>query len=119
MNRAERTRIHPDALVFARDVHSSGLNAAADAIDLLGERVYLSIDLDVMDPACMPGVRCPEPGGLDWHTVNALINMLAREKNIVGFGLSGLIHSETDQISPLLAAKLVYKTLIHSLRNNR
>ncbi len=119
MSRAERASIHPDTLIFARDIYASGLNAVTDAIDLLHEKVYLSIHLDVMDPACMPAVACPEPGGLDWYTVNALLNMVTREKRIIGFDISGLLPSAGERRSALLAAKLVYKTLIHSLRNSR
>ncbi|MCL2340680.1 MAG: arginase family protein [Proteobacteria bacterium] len=119
MAKAEKSKILIDNLVFARDIFSNGLNAAADAIDVLSEKVYLAIHLDVFDPACMPAVTKPEPGGLDWYTVNNLIRMVAREKAIIGFDVTGLVPQKNGLHAHLLAAKLVYKTLICCLRDSR
>jgi len=119
MVKAEKGKILIDNLVFARDIYNNGLNAAADAIDVLSETVYLAINLDVLDPACMPAVAKPEPGGLDWYTLNNLIRMVAREKTIIGFDVTGLAPQQNGLHAHLLAAKLVYKTLICCLHNNR
>jgi agmatinase len=119
MAKAEKDKIHIDNLVFARDIYNNGLNAAADALDVLNETVYLAIHLDVLDPVCMPAVAKPEPGGLDWYTLNNLIRMVAREKRIIGFDVTGLVPQKNGLHAHLLAAKLVYKTLICCLRNSR
>lgn len=112
MSKAERSKIHLDNLVFARDIYNNGLNAAMDAVDILNDKVYIALHLDVLDPACMPAVARPEPGGLDWYTLNALIRMVSREKSIIGFDISGLVPQKHGAYTQLLAAKLVYKTLI-------
>jgi agmatinase len=117
MTKAERGKVHLDNLVFARDIYNNGLNAAADAIDLLSEKVYIAIHLDILDPACMPAVARPEPGGLDWYTLNALIRMVAREKSVVGFDVTGFVPQKEGMHTQLLAAKLVYKTLICIMQN--
>ncbi|MDO5675117.1 MAG: arginase family protein [bacterium] len=120
MSKAECDAINPDSLVFARDIHASGLNAIADGLDMLGEKIFLAIHLDVLDPAIMPAVAKPEPGGLDWYTLNALIRMAAREKIITGFSISGMCPSATGGLpAELLAAKLVCKILISILQKNR
>jgi agmatinase len=119
MAKAEKNKTHIDNLVFARDIYNNGLNSVADAIDVLGETVYLAIELDVLDPACMPAVVNPEPGGLDWYTLNNLIRMVAREKSIIGFDVTGLVPQKNGLHAHLLAAKLVYKTLICCLKNSR
>ncbi|MGI6655367.1 MAG: arginase family protein [Desulfobulbus sp.] len=119
MRRAEHAKLHEDNLVFARDLYATGLNAAVDALDVLDETVYLAIDLDVLDPACMPAVEWPEPGGLDWYGLNNLIRMVAREKMIIGFDITGLVVRENELSPQMLAAKLLYKTLICCIRNNR
>lgn len=118
MTKSEKGKIHLDNLVFARDIYNNGLNAAADTIDLLTDKVYLAIHLDVLDPACMPAVERPEPGGLDWYTLNNLIRMVAREKSIAGFDVTGLIPQQDGTHTQLLAAKLIYKTLICCLQNS-
>jgi agmatinase len=119
MNGMEKKKIHLDNLVLARDIYNNGLNAAIDALDVLGESVYLVINLDILDPACMPAVVKPEPGGLDWYMLNNLIRMIAREKSIVGFDVTGLVPQKNGLYTHLLAAKLVYKTLICCLKNSR
>ena len=118
MTRAEKGKIHLDNLVFARDIYNNGLNAAADVIDFLSEKVYLVIHLDVLDPACMPAVVRPEPGGLDWYTLNALIRMVAREKTIVGFDVTGMVPQHKGSHAHLLAAKLIMKTIIYTMQNS-
>ena len=117
MTKAEKGKIHLDNLVFARDIHNNGLNAAADVIDFLNDKVYVVIHLDVLDPACMPAVERPEPGGLDWYAVNALIRMITREKTIVGFDISGLVPQHKGSHAHLLAAKLLGKTIIYTMQN--
>lgn len=112
MTKGERQAIHLDNLVFARDIHTNGLNAVVDAIDLLPEKLYIAINLDVLDPACMPAVVRPEPGGLDWYTLNGLIRIAAREKSIIGFDVTGLVPRRNDPHAQLLAAKLITKILI-------
>ena len=119
MAKDEKSKIHIDNLVFARDIYNNGLNAAADAIDVLSETIYLAINLDVLDPACMPAVVKPEPGGLDWYALNTLIRRVAREKTIIGFDVTGLVPQKNGLHAHLLAAKLVYKTLICCLRSSR
>lgn len=119
MAKVEKNKIHLDNLVFARDIYNNGLNAAADAIDILSDSVYLAINLDILDPTCMHAVVKPEPGGLDWYTLNNLIRMIAREKTIVGFDVTGLLPQKNGLHAHLLAAKLVYKTLICCLKNSR
>lgn len=119
MVKAEKSKIHIDNLVFARDIYNNGLNAAADAIDSLSETVYLAIHLDVLDPVCMPAVTKPEPGGLDWYTLNNLIRMVVREKAVIGFDVTGLVPQKNGLSAHLLAAKLIYKTLICCLRDSR
>lgn len=118
MTRAERGTIRLDNVALARDICLNGLNAAADVIEYLNDKVYLAIDLDVLDPPFMPAVARPEPGGLDWYTLNSLISRVSREKTIVGFDVTGLVPQVGSFPAQLLAAKLVLKTLIYSLRNN-
>ena len=117
MSKAEKGKIHLDNLVFARDIYNNGLNAAADVIDFLGDKVYVVIHLDVLDPACMPAVVRPEPGGIEWYTINALLRTVAREKSIVGFDVTGLVPQNKGSHTHALAAKLIIKTIIYASQN--
>ncbi len=77
----------------------------------LSPEVYVTIDLDVLDPAVMPSVGTPEPGGLDWRTVTALLRRVARGKTIVGFDLVELAPIPGFIAPDFLAAKLAYRFL--------
>jgi len=77
----------------------------------LSEHVYLTVDLDGFDPAYMPATGTPEPGGLDWYQVTALIRAVAETRNIVAADVVELLPQAGDHASDFLAAKLVYKIL--------
>src|SRR5262249_29175128 len=69
---------------------------------LLGDtrrRVYVHVDLDVLDPAGFAGVACPTPGGLDRSSLSATIQAIARTHDIVGGSVLELVGSERDEIA--------------------
>ncbi len=82
----------------------------------LSKHVYLTVDLDGFDPACVPATGTPEPGGLGWHQVTALIREVARQRKIVAMDVVELLPQPGDHASDFLAAKLVYKTLGYVFR---
>lgn len=51
------------------------------------EYIYISFDIDVLDPAYAPGTGTPEPGGLTTREVFPIVRRLCAEKNVVGFEL--------------------------------
>lgn len=111
MDISERGKTDPDRLVLARDLHRHGVDAAADALDLLSDSVYITVDLDVLDPSCMPSTGTPEPGGIDWYMLNTLIGQVAREKRIVGMDVVELLPQQHNKAPEFLAAKLIYRSL--------
>lgn len=50
----------------------------------LGEKVYLSIDVDVFDPSFIRNTGTPEPGGLVWEAVIGILQRLFAQKQVVG-----------------------------------
>lgn len=81
----------------------------ARVVSSLSSRVYISIDLDVLDPSIMSAVGTPEPGGLSWQQILELLRAVARSKRIVGFDLLELCPKEGPTSCAFLAAKLAYK----------
>lgn len=77
----------------------------------LKENVYLTLDVDGLDPSIMPATGTPEPNGLSWEQVLDLINELAKEKNIVGADIVELSPIPGFIAPDFLAAKLVYKII--------
>jgi len=74
--------------------------------------VYLSIDMDVFNPAFVPSVGTPQPGGMDWYDATNIIQALFSNKNIIikGVDIVELI-PENSTVSQTFAAKLVQKII--------
>lgn len=108
----ETANMDESRVFFAHDI----LAAADDswmnrAVDLLADNVYLTIDLDGFDSSIMPATGTPEPGGLDWRTVNKLVARVAAERNVVGLDVVELLPTEQLWACDFLAAKLVYRCI--------
>ena len=82
-------------------------------LEWIGERpVYLTVDLDVFDPACFPGTGTPEPGGIDWWTFQRFIKSM-QGCDIVGLDAVELAPQlDSSGCSSVLAAKVVREMLL-------
>ncbi len=80
-------------------------------VDTLDRNVYITIDIDVFDPAFMPGTGTPEPGGLNWWQVVGLMRLVAESRHIVGFDVNEVMPLPDNRITEFTAAKLIYRTL--------
>ncbi len=52
-----------------------------------GKNIYVTIDIDVMDPSVAPGTGLYEPGGFNYHQLKKLLKGLSKKGNIIGFDL--------------------------------
>jgi len=80
-------------------------------IDSLGETVYITIDCDVLDPAIMPAVGTPEPGGLTWYETLALLRRVIGARRVVGCDIVELCPMPGNIAPNFLCARLIYKIL--------
>jgi agmatinase len=77
-----------------------------------GKQVYLTMDLDGLDPAEMPAVGTPEPGGLHWQQLMDIVHTVFREaKRVPVFDVVELAPIPCMTGPDFLAAKLVYKVM--------
>jgi agmatinase len=100
----------PTRIFWAKDIagRSDWWDAAVDG---LTENVYLTIDIDGLDPSLVAQTGTPEPGGLGWYETVGLIRTLARKRNVVGMDLTEYSYVEGHDASAFLCAKLIYKSL--------
>ncbi len=115
---AEEARVIPrlpTRVFYAKDI-TGRTDWVESAVDSLTEDVYLTIDIDGLDPSLVPATGTPEPGGLMWNETLALIRTLAAKRNVVGMDLVELCRSPTSNASSFLSAKLIYKTLGYIFR---
>jgi agmatinase len=82
-----------------------------NAMTLLKEDVYITIDLDVFDPSILPSTGTPEPGGMSYYQVLDFLRKVNENKNIVGFDVVELCPDSNDKSSDFLASKLIYQLL--------
>jgi len=87
------------------------------AVDSLTENVYLTIDIDGLDPSLVAQTGTPEPGGLGWYETVGLIRTLARKRRVVGMDLTEYSYVEGFDASAFLCAKLIYKSLAFIFEN--
>jgi agmatinase len=100
----------PTRIFWARDIVGRS-DWWDDAMEGLTENVYLTIDIDGLDPSLVSATGTPEPGGLGWYETIGLIRTLARKRNVVGMDLTEYSYVEGQSASAFLCAKLIYKTL--------
>jgi len=90
--------------------------ASVDQIaDSLSEDVYITIDVDVLDPSIMPAVGTPEPDGMSWRQILDIMESVTLRKHVVGFDLMEFCPGEGPAFCAYLLAKLAYKLIGYSM----
>ncbi len=77
----------------------------------LTDDVYVTFDLDALDPSVLPATGTPEPGGLDWYEAVDLLAAVAKRSRIVGFDVVELAPIPGQVASDFLAARLAYRLM--------
>ncbi|MFO8057561.1 MAG: arginase family protein, partial [bacterium] len=99
---------HDREVISARRIRSDGDWTAA-VVGSLSSHVYITFDVDVLDPSEMPATGTPEPGGLSYHQVIDLVIALKDSgKEVVGLDLMELAPIPGLHHADFLAASLVY-----------
>jgi agmatinase len=100
---AELAARKEDGVPFAR--------LADEIVAKLPQDVYLSWDIDGLDPTLCPGTGTPVPGGLSWNEAIGLLRALRRaKKRIVGLDLCEVAPGETEWDANV-GARLLYKMI--------
>jgi agmatinase len=74
------------------------------------ENIYLSIDMDVLDPAYAPAVQNPEPEGIETHTLIDIAGNVC-DKRVVGFDVVEIAPNYDYETSAIQAAKVIFEIL--------
>lgn len=117
MDQSELEYLNREKCFFADDIHNT-TSWMDQSLNLMGDDVYVTIDLDVFDPSIMPSTGTPEPGGLDWYTVIKYLRKVFYNKNVVGFDIVELAPKEGVKAPDFLTAKLYYKLLSYKFEKH-
>ncbi|MGB5355060.1 MAG: agmatinase [Eudoraea sp.] len=115
MDTLEKTYMDLDKTFFAQDLTENEY-WIDNVLDLLTDNVFISFDLDALDPSIMPSTGTPEPGGLLWYETLEFLSEVFKEKNVVGFDMVELCPNPAEKSSDFLAAKLFYKMLSYKFK---
>ncbi len=117
MDVAETRVMDTDKTWFAHDMANDEYWMDS-VVEALGDNVFITFDLDALDPSIMPSTGTPEPGGLFWYETLEFLKQVFEEKNVVGFDIVELCPNEDDKSSDFLAAKLYYKMLSYKFNGS-
>jgi len=115
---AEKARLLPGRTIFAHEIESVE-ETARRILDRFTGPVYITIDLDVLDPSEMPSTGTPEPGGLSYRQLKGLLKAVCRERQVVGFDVVELMPRPENRAPDFLAAKLVYQLMAFVLESEK
>ncbi len=116
--------VSPEEHELRRELSRAGKLAFHDAADLVPQRVvevhfpdwfpelvYVTIDLDALDPAVIPATGTPEPGGFDWYQMLALLDAVSAGRRIVAFDVVELAPVPGLHLAEFAAARLTYQAM--------
>lgn len=75
------------------------------------KKVFITIDVDGIDPSLIPGVGTPEPGGLNWYALMTFLRRVFESYQVIGCDVMELAPIVDSVVSQFTAAKLVYKLI--------
>lgn len=109
----ESAKRHGSEILYRKDMHAMGVDEVIKRIleRSKGKYVYLTVDLDVLDPGIMPSTGTPEPDGLSFHELISIIKGVLEERTLVGMDLCELAPIGGVVAPNCLAAKLAYLSL--------
>lgn len=115
MDSCEKPLLNKKNVFFARDIYNNR-DWIEKVVQRLTGKVYITIDLDVFDSSIIPSTGTPEPGGLLWYDVLALLRCVCERKEVAGFDVVELCPNPNNKAPDFMAAKLIYKLLSYKFR---
>lgn len=73
--------------------------------------IYISVDVDGLDPSVIPHTGTPVPGGLFWYDFFRFVESIPAAKRIIGFDVVELAPAEGSAVSDFAAAQLAYNLM--------
>lgn len=110
---------------FIKETHQnvfaekSALNNVDKILNLLSDSVYISLDVDILDPSIMPSTGTPEPNGWQWNEICSFLHKIILNKNVIG--LDVVEHSPIKELKApdYTAAKLIYRIMGYVSKKNK
>ncbi|MBN1256079.1 MAG: agmatinase [Planctomycetes bacterium] len=108
LEEAERISANSYAVGLMKNLRGQTFDVKA-ALAKLPEKVFITFDVDALDLSLVRSTGTPEPGGFTWDEINALLELIFDQKQVVGFDLVELC--DGDAPSAYTIAKLAYRMM--------
>jgi agmatinase len=95
----------------AEEINTRGVPSDFPDAWSLPEKIYLTFDVDGLDPSVVPATGTPEPGGLSWWTTLDMIRRIAEKTEIIAMDFVELAPSEGLHCADFAVARLVYNVM--------
>jgi agmatinase len=98
-------------VVWARDIANDADWIEKAIAKITTPKVFITIDVDGIDPSLIPGVGTPEPGGIDWYSILKFMRRIFETHQVIGCDVMELAPIVDSVVSEFTSAKLVYKLI--------
>lgn len=109
----EVARAHDGVHLIFADAMWSSDHWMDEALEHVRGPVYITFDVDYLDPSLMPSTGTPEPGGGDWYRTLRFLRRVFEERTVVAADVVELAPSPGVHAPDFLAARLVYKMIAY------
>ena len=116
MDASEKEYMNRRNVYFGHELRSDA-DWMQNAVSQMTDKVYITFDLDALDPSIMPATGTPEPGGMSWDMTTKFLQQVFDAKTVVGFDIVELAPIAGLKAPQFLAAKLYYKMLSYKFKN--
>lgn len=105
---------------MAREPEEEWIGAVLERLEASGEEeIYITVDVDGLDPAVIPATGTPEPGGLDWYALLRLLRRVSEARRVVACDVMELAPLPGLRAPEFAAARLAYKMAGYALIRER
>lgn len=112
---AESASKYSEDILYMRDMQNMPAKEISDIVNKRTEKnIYITIDMDVFDTGEMPSVGTPEPNGMKFAQIDAVLKGILAEKNLLGMDFCELAPIPGLIAPNFLTAKLIFRALEHA-----
>lgn len=113
----EEIDYNKDNIFLAIDLQKDFASKIQEIVSRLKyDNVYITFDVDALDPSEMPSTGTPEPGGMRYYEILALLKAVCEKKNVIGFDCVELMPIPALDAPNTVAAKICYKLIGYKLK---
>jgi agmatinase len=108
------TKTHKKLFFTPAQVTANVQKVATEALSKLSDQVYITFDIDALDPSQAPGTGTPEAGGIRYREVLTILEAVGRHRRIVAADIVEVMPIKGQVVTESVAARLAYKIISFS-----